>query len=143
MEQISRAGADEALGLMIRRAAWDGYEGDTRYAYGLYVIDKGEASNRLCMTVSDTYDRIKAIEDALLHGGQTQDQVDRMALEAIECIAILGVVKAVGTAVTGGVKPLVSIQEISKLTADPRFDTDPAFRKDVERRIAAGNKQRS
>ena len=48
-----------------------------------------------------------------------------------------------GTAVTGGVAPLVSIQEISKLTADPRFDTDPAFRKDVERRIAAGNKQRS
>jgi hypothetical protein len=93
IEQISGAGASEAVSLMVRRTAWDGFEGKTSYAYGLYVIEKSEASNRLCMTVSDTYDRIKAIEDAIAKGGQTQEQIDRMALETIEGIAILGVVK--------------------------------------------------
>jgi hypothetical protein len=43
--------------------------------------------------------------------------------------------------VVGGVKPLTSIQQIAEMTADPRFDRDPAFRQEVERRIAAGMKR--
>ena len=43
--------------------------------------------------------------------------------------------------VTGGLSPLVSIQQISEATADPRYDRDPAYRDEVHRRIAAGNKR--
>jgi hypothetical protein len=43
--------------------------------------------------------------------------------------------------VTGGVEPLVSLEQIAAATADPRFDRDPAYRQSVERRIAAGMKR--
>jgi hypothetical protein len=43
--------------------------------------------------------------------------------------------------VTGGVEPLVSLEQIAAATADPRFDRDPAYRQQVERQIAAGMKR--
>jgi len=40
--------------------------------------------------------------------------------------------------VSAGVSPVTSTEQIAELTADPRFDRDPAFRASVEQRIRAG-----
>lgn len=40
--------------------------------------------------------------------------------------------------VGSGVSPVTSTEQIAELTADPRFDRDPAFRAQVEARIKAG-----
>ena len=42
--------------------------------------------------------------------------------------------------VGAGVSPVTSTEQIAELTADPRFDRDPAFRATVEARIRAGMK---
>ncbi|MFT4710421.1 MAG: hypothetical protein ACI9D0_001612 [Bacteroidia bacterium] len=93
VEQVAEAGASEVLGLMMRKATWDGFEGDQRYAYGLFAVNRSEAADQLVLTVSDNYDRLKAIEVGLAAGPSGQDQLERLSLEAIECIARLGVVK--------------------------------------------------
>lgn len=45
--------------------------------------------------------------------------------------------------VGSGVSPVTSTEQIAELTADPRFDRDPAFRAQVEQRIIAGMKRSS
>ena len=45
-----------------------------------------------------------------------------------------------GPNTAAGVKPVTSIQQSAELTADPRMDTDPAYRAEVNARITAGRK---
>ena len=93
VQGLASENASRAISFMEKVAAWDGFERDLKYHFALYRLNKGEAGKSLLLGASDAYDRIKAIQSRLASEDPGQEQRERLALEALESILFLEVLK--------------------------------------------------
>lgn len=93
VEELAEKNAYKVLAYLEKAVSWDGFQEETQYHYGLYVIDRQEASDALLNGASETYDRVKAIQNGLGDEQLSNEERERRCLEALQAILALSVVK--------------------------------------------------
>ncbi len=93
VEARARALASEALAFVTEVAGWDGYDGDEQYRFACFGLDKGALFQRYMQRVRETYEGLVAAIDQV-EGAASQDAAERLALEGLERLLELKLLRA-------------------------------------------------